>query len=91
MPRYPAIPNAYCLRKLRKTWGKPGELPLQQLVDGNENPIDLSDVAVSGNGIELANREFLAAITDGREPNSSAAQELSAMRTVDRIEKSVRG
>ena len=34
------------------------------LVDGNENPIDLSGVAVSDNGIELADREFLAAIAE---------------------------
>ena len=61
------------------------------LVDGNENPIDLSDVAVSDNGIELADREFLAAIAGGREPNSSVAQGLSAMRTLDRIEKSFGG
>ena len=61
------------------------------LVDGNENPVDLSGVAVSDNGIELADREFLAAIADGREPDSSAAQGLSAMRTLDRIEKSFSG
>ena len=60
-------------------------------MDGNENPIDLGGVAVSDNGIELADREFLAAIADGREPNSSAAQGLSAMRTLDRIEKSFGG
>ena len=61
------------------------------LVDGNENPIDLSGVAVSDNGIELSDREFLAAIAGGREPNSSVAQGLSAMRTLDRIEKSFGG
>ncbi len=61
------------------------------LVDGNENPIDLSGVAISDNGIELADREFLAAIADGREPNSSAAQGLSAMRTLDRLEKTFGG
>ena len=61
------------------------------LVDGNENPVDLSGVAVSDNGIELADREFLAAIADGREPNSSVAQGLSAMRTLDRLEKAFGG
>jgi len=60
------------------------------LVDGEENPIDLSDVAVSNNGIELADREFFSAIAEGREPNASVAQCLSAMRTLDRIEKSLR-
>lgn len=58
------------------------------LVDGNENPIDLSGVAVSNNGIELIDREFFSAIEEGREPNGSVAQCLPAMKTLDRIEKS---
>lgn len=58
------------------------------LVDGRENPIDLSGVAVSANGIELIDREFIAAIRDGREPNASVAQCLPAMRTLDMIERS---
>jgi len=58
------------------------------LVDGNEKPVDLSNVAVSNNGIELIDREFFSAIRDGREPNSSVAQCLPAMETLDRIEKS---
>ncbi|SLN44953.1 4-carboxy-2-hydroxymuconate-6-semialdehyde dehydrogenase [Aquimixticola soesokkakensis] len=57
------------------------------LYDGNENPIDLSGVAVSNNGIELIDREFIAAITEGREPNGSAIEVLGAMQTLDRIEK----
>jgi len=57
------------------------------LVDGNEKPIDLSAVAVSSNGIELQDREFIAAIAEGREPNASVAQALSAMETLDRLEK----
>ncbi len=58
------------------------------LFDGSENPIDLSDVAVSNNGIELIDREFLGAIRDGREPNGSIAQCFPAMQTLDRIERS---
>ena len=58
------------------------------LFDGYDKPIDLSGVAVSSNGIELIDREFIAAIKEGREPNGSAAQVLDAMRTLDRIEKS---
>lgn len=58
------------------------------LVDGHENPVDLSDVAVSNNGIELIDREFFSAIQEGREPNSSVAQCLPAMETLDQIEKS---
>lgn len=57
------------------------------LVDGRENPIDLSDVAVSNNGIELIDREFIAAIRDGREPNSSYAQGLAAMKVMHKIEQ----
>ncbi|SFL58559.1 Gfo/Idh/MocA family oxidoreductase [Shimia aestuarii] len=58
------------------------------LYDGNENPIDLSDVAVSNNGIELIDREFIAAIKEGREPNGTVHDVLDAMRTLDRIEQS---
>ncbi|GAB4349066.1 MAG: hypothetical protein Kow006_10320 [Gammaproteobacteria bacterium] len=57
------------------------------LVDGYDKPIDLSGVAVSSNGIELQDREFIAAIREGREPNASVAQCLPAMQTLDRIEK----
>ncbi|WP_298497749.1 Gfo/Idh/MocA family oxidoreductase [uncultured Maritimibacter sp.] len=58
------------------------------LFDGKENPIDLSDVAVSNNGIELIDREFVSAIKEGREPNGAVAQVLPAMKTLDKIEKS---
>ena len=58
------------------------------LYDGRENQIDLSDVAVSNNGIELIDREFIADIKEGREPNGSVHDTLDAMRTLDRIEKS---
>jgi 2-hydroxy-4-carboxymuconate semialdehyde hemiacetal dehydrogenase len=58
-----------------------------ELVDGNNKPIDVSKVAVSMNGIELQDREFLAAIKEKREPNASVQQVLPAMRTLDRLEK----
>ena len=57
------------------------------LFDGNNNAIDLSGVAVSMNGIELQDREFIAAIRENREPNASVAQCLTAMQTLDRIER----
>ena len=60
------------------------------LVDGKENPIDLSGVAVSMNGIELQDREFFAAIAEKREPNASVAQVLPAMETLDRLEKTLK-
>jgi len=59
------------------------------LVDGKETPIDVTKVAVSMNGIELQDREFISAIREGREPNASVAQCLTAMQTLDRIEKSL--
>jgi len=59
------------------------------LVDGNEKPVDLSKVAVSMNGIELQDREFFDAIREKREPNASVRQCLPAMRTLDRLEKSL--
>ncbi len=54
---------------------------------GNDDPIDVSDVDVSMNGIELQDREFFTAISEGREPNASAAQVLSCYRVLDQIEK----
>ncbi len=61
------------------------------LVNGREEPIDLSNVAVSNNGIELIDREFISAVREGREPNSSVVQCLPAMETLDRIEKIMTG
>ena len=58
------------------------------LYDGRENQIDLSDVAVSNNGIELIDREFISAIKEGRAPNGSVHDTLDAMRTLNRIEQS---
>ncbi len=60
------------------------------LFDGYDKPVDLSGVAVSNNGIELIDREFFAAIKEGREPNGAVANVLPAMETLDRIEKSFR-
>jgi 2-hydroxy-4-carboxymuconate semialdehyde hemiacetal dehydrogenase len=57
------------------------------LFDGKENQIDVSKVDVSMDGIELQDREFVAAIREGREPNGSVAQVLPAMQTLDRLEK----
>lgn len=59
------------------------------LVDGKNNPIDLSRVDVSMNGIELQDREFFAAITQRREPNASVAQVLPAMQTLDRLSEAL--
>ena len=57
------------------------------LFDGNNNQIDLSDVAVSNNGIELIDREFISAIKENRKPNSCVTDVISAMETLDKIER----
>jgi len=56
------------------------------LVNGKEEPIDVSQVDVSMNGIELQDREFIAAIREGREPNSSVAQVLDCYRVLGELE-----
>jgi 2-hydroxy-4-carboxymuconate semialdehyde hemiacetal dehydrogenase len=60
------------------------------LFDGKENKIDVSKVDVSMNGIELQDREFIAAIREKREPNASVAQLLPCMQTLDRLEQSLK-
>jgi 2-hydroxy-4-carboxymuconate semialdehyde hemiacetal dehydrogenase len=57
------------------------------LVNGKEEPIDVSQVDVSMNGIELQDREFIAAIREGREPNSSVAQVLDCYRVLGELEQ----
>ena len=60
-----------------------------ELSDGKTNKIDLSNVDVSMNGIELEDREFFAAISEGREPKSSLKQTLPAYQTLERIERQI--
>ena len=59
------------------------------LVTGREEPIDVSRVAVSMNGIELQDREFVAAIREGREPNSSVGQVLDCYRVIGELAASL--
>ena len=61
------------------------------LFNGKDEMIDVSQVAESMNGIELQDREFFAAIRDGREPNASVAQVLPCYRTLDRLERQLAG
>jgi len=56
------------------------------LVTGKEEPIDVSKVDVSTNGIELQDREFVAALREGREPNSSVAQVLPCYRVLGELQ-----
>ena len=56
------------------------------LFNGKEEKIDVSGVAVSMNGIELQDREFFAAIQEGREPNSSVASVLPCYKVLHELE-----
>jgi 2-hydroxy-4-carboxymuconate semialdehyde hemiacetal dehydrogenase len=57
------------------------------LFTGKDEKIDVSQVDVSMNGIELQDREFFAAIREGREPNASVAQVLPCYRVLDGLGK----
>lgn len=57
------------------------------LVNGKDEKIDVSAVDVSMNGIELQDREFVAAIREGREPNASVAQVLPCYQVLHRLEQ----
>jgi 2-hydroxy-4-carboxymuconate semialdehyde hemiacetal dehydrogenase len=54
---------------------------------GDGQQIDVTEIAVSTDGIELTDRNLFAAIREAREPNYSLAQGLDAMVTLDRLEK----
>jgi len=57
------------------------------LFTGKEEKIDVSKVDVSMNGIELQDREFIAAIREGREPNASVSLVLPCYEVLDQLEK----
>jgi 2-hydroxy-4-carboxymuconate semialdehyde hemiacetal dehydrogenase len=57
------------------------------LFDGKKSQIDLSKVDVSMDGIELEDREFIAAIREKRQPNASLAQVLPCMHALGRVEE----
>ena len=61
------------------------------LFNGKEEKIDVSTVDVSMNGIELQDREFFAAIRDGREPNSSVASVLPCYQVLHDLELQLKG
>jgi 2-hydroxy-4-carboxymuconate semialdehyde hemiacetal dehydrogenase len=61
------------------------------LFDGKDQPIDVSAVDVSMNGIELQDREFVSAIREGREPNSSVAGVLDCYRVLGELELQLAG
>src|SRR5664279_3201238 len=61
------------------------------LFNGKEEKIDVSKVDVSMNGIELQDREFFAAIREGREPNASVAQVLPCYQVLHGLEQQLAG
>lgn len=60
------------------------------LFNGKDEQIDVSKVAISMNGIELQDREFISAIKENREPNASVQQALSAMKVLDLCAKKLK-
>ena len=60
-----------------------------ELITGRDQPVDVSKVDVSMNGIELQDREFIAAIRERREPNASVQQVLPCYRTLHDLELSL--
>jgi 2-hydroxy-4-carboxymuconate semialdehyde hemiacetal dehydrogenase len=61
------------------------------LITGRDEVIDVSNVAVSMNGIELQDREFISAIREGREPNSSVQQVMSCYQALHDLEQQLIG
>lgn len=59
------------------------------LFDGHEQPIDLSEVGPVTDGVELADREFIAAIMEDRQPQCAVTDVLTTMETLDRLERSL--
>jgi len=59
------------------------------LVNGKEEPIDVSQVDISMNGIELQDREFIAAIREGREPIGSVASVIECYRVIGELAASL--
>ncbi len=60
-----------------------------ELITGRDEPVDVSKVDVSMNGIELQDREFFAAIRERRQPNASVHQVLPCYRTLHELEVSL--
>jgi 2-hydroxy-4-carboxymuconate semialdehyde hemiacetal dehydrogenase len=56
------------------------------LFTGNDEQIDVSKVAVSMDGIELQDREFVRAIKEGDEPNASITSVLHCYEVLSRLQ-----
>jgi 2-hydroxy-4-carboxymuconate semialdehyde hemiacetal dehydrogenase len=60
------------------------------LFNGKDEKIDVSKVDVSMNGIELQDREFFAAIQQGREPKASVAKVLPCYQVLHDLEQQLK-
>jgi 2-hydroxy-4-carboxymuconate semialdehyde hemiacetal dehydrogenase len=60
------------------------------LVTGKDEVIDVRHVAVSMDGIELQDREFVSAIREGREPNSSVHSVLACYEVLGQLDEQMR-
>ena len=61
------------------------------LFNGKDEKIDVSQVDVSMNGIELQDREFFAAVRGGREPNSSVGKVLACYKVLHDLDQQLNG
>ncbi len=57
------------------------------LINGRDEPIDVTKVAVSMDGIELQDREFVAAIRENRAPKSSVEEVLGCYEVLDTLQR----
>lgn len=57
------------------------------LVTGRDEVVDVTKVAVSMDGIELQDREFVAAIREGRAPQSSVHDVLGCYEVLDQLQR----
>ena len=60
------------------------------LFTGKDEKIDVSQVDVSMNGIELQDREFFAAIREGRYPNAAFEQVIPCYRALNELERQLK-
>ena len=57
------------------------------LATGNDESINVSTVGVAVDGIELQDREFVAAVHECRDPNASVASVMPCLRTLAELEQ----
>ncbi len=57
------------------------------LVTGRDDVVDVTKVAVSMDGIELQDREFVGAIVEGRQPNSSIESVLDCYKVLGQLQE----